>query len=143
MPKNLTKFNTSWLSRVDANNDPVDVWLKKGSISTTFKCSLCQTNDLTCGNQGWKAVEQHMNNSKHQHLLNQWKTNTKFTVSNQSTSSSIARATQAWSRQQSGWIDAPPEQIRLVPGHARWNSESHLAARGTSGRSSGLRPPRR
>jgi hypothetical protein len=46
MPKNLTKFNTSLLSRVDANNDPVDVWLKKGSISTTFKCSLCQTNDL-------------------------------------------------------------------------------------------------
>jgi hypothetical protein len=88
MPKNLTKFSTSWLSRVDANNDPVNVWLKKGSISTTFKCSLCQTNDLTCGNQGWKAVEQHMNNSKHQHLLNQWKTNTKFKITNQSASTS-------------------------------------------------------
>src|SRR5579872_5396605 len=88
MPKNLTKFNTSWLSRVDANNDPLNIWLKKGSIPTAFKCSLCQTNDLTCGNQGWKAVEQHMNNSKHQHLLNQWKTNTKFKITNQSTSTS-------------------------------------------------------
>jgi len=88
MPKNLTKFNPNWFSRVDPNNDSVKIWLKSGSTSTTFKCSLCQTTDLNCGNQGWKAVEQHMNNSKHQHLLNQWKTNTKFTVSNQSTSSS-------------------------------------------------------
>ena len=50
MPKNLAKFNTNWYA---------------GSTSTTFKCSLCQTNDLEC----------------------QWKQNSKFTVSTSSSSS--------------------------------------------------------
>ncbi|CAF0764829.1 unnamed protein product [Adineta ricciae] len=80
MPKNLTKFNTSWFSRVDSDNNPVQIWLKSGSTETTFRCSLCQTNDLNCGNQGWKAIEQHMSNYKHKNILNQWKQNTKFTV---------------------------------------------------------------
>lgn len=93
MPKNLTQFNTSWLSRVDANNDPVKIWLKMGSTSTTFKCSLCQTSDLSCGNQGWKAVEQHMNIHKHKQILSQWKNNMKFTVSTQSSSSSTNPST--------------------------------------------------
>jgi hypothetical protein len=87
MPKNLTKFNTNWFSRVDSNNDPVKIWLKSGSSSSTFKCSLCQTHDLDCGNQGWKAVQQHMNNEKHKQILRQWKQNTKFTVSKPSSSS--------------------------------------------------------
>ncbi len=46
MPKNLTKFNINWLSRVDVNNDPVKIWLKSGSTSSTFKFSLCQINEL-------------------------------------------------------------------------------------------------
>jgi hypothetical protein len=87
MPKNITKFNLNWLSRVDANNDPVKIWLKTGSTSSTFKCSLCQTNELNCGNQGWKAVEQHMSNDKHKQILRQWKENVKFTVSSSSSSS--------------------------------------------------------
>jgi len=63
MQKNLTKYKLIYVvSRVDANNDPVKIWLKMGSTSTTFKYSLCQISDLYCGNQGWKAVEQHMNN---------------------------------------------------------------------------------
>jgi len=89
MPKNLTKFNINWLSRVGVNNDPVKIWLKSGSTSSTFKCSLCQTNELDCGNQGWKAVEQHMNNDKHKQMLRQWKTNIKFTISTSSSSESV------------------------------------------------------
>ena len=76
-----------WLSRVDANNDPVKIWLKTGSTSSTFKCSLCQTNELNCGNQGWKAIQQHMNNIKHKQILRQWKENIKFTVSSSASSS--------------------------------------------------------
>ncbi|CAF0979657.1 unnamed protein product [Adineta steineri] len=87
MPKNLTKFNTGWLSRVDCNNDPVKSWLKSGSKESTFKCSVCQTTDLDCGNQGWKAIEQHMKNSKHIQKFNQWKKNTKFTVLSEPSSS--------------------------------------------------------
>ncbi|CAF4273778.1 unnamed protein product [Rotaria sp. Silwood2] len=83
MPRNLTKFNTDWLHRVDSNNDSVNTWLKKGSTSTAFKCSLCQTGDLSCGNQGWKAIEQHMNINKHKEILRQWKQNAKFRVTNQ------------------------------------------------------------
>jgi hypothetical protein len=71
MPKNLTKFNLSWLSRVDDNNDPVKIWLKTGSTSSTFKCSLCQTIELNCGNQGCKALQQHMSNDKHKQILSQ------------------------------------------------------------------------
>lgn len=87
MPKNLTKFNHNWFSRVDENNDPVKTWLKNGSTSTTFRCSLCQTDDLNCGNQGFKAVQQHMNNSKHKRLHDEWKSNAKFVVPTQSSSS--------------------------------------------------------
>ena len=83
MPKNLTSFNISWLSRSDINNDPVNIWLKKGSTQTTFKCTLCRTSELDCGNQGWKAIEQHMKNQKHQQILDQWKKNSKFSISNQ------------------------------------------------------------
>ncbi|CAF4107403.1 unnamed protein product [Rotaria sordida] len=86
MPGNLTKFNTDWLHRVDSNNDSVNIWLKKGSTPTTFKCSLCQTGDLSCGNQGWKAIEQHMNINKHKEILRQWKQNAKFRVANQTRS---------------------------------------------------------
>ncbi|CAF4012810.1 unnamed protein product [Rotaria sordida] len=93
MPRNLTKFNTDWLHRVDSNNDSVNIWLKKGSTPTTCKCSLCQTGDLSCGNQGWKAIEQHMNINKHKEILRQWKQNAKFRVLNQARSDSADSST--------------------------------------------------
>jgi hypothetical protein len=40
MPKNLTKFNISWLCRIDANNDPVNIWLKKGSTVLRVRASM-------------------------------------------------------------------------------------------------------
>ena len=43
--------------------------LKADSTSSTFKCSLCQTNELDCGNQGWKSIQQHMKNAKHKQVL--------------------------------------------------------------------------
>ncbi|CAF1507253.1 unnamed protein product [Rotaria sp. Silwood1] len=88
MPKNQTKFNLNWLSRLDENKDPVKIWLKAGPSSSTFKCTLCQTNELDCGNQGWKAVEQHMKNVKHKQILHQWKENVKFVVSSSPSNSS-------------------------------------------------------
>ncbi|CAF1514152.1 unnamed protein product [Rotaria sordida] len=93
MPRNLTQFNTDWLHRVDSNNDSVNIWLKKGSTPTTFKCSLCQTGDLSCGNQGWKAIEQHMNINKHKEILRQWKQHAKFRVANQTRSDSADSST--------------------------------------------------
>ncbi|CAF2081799.1 unnamed protein product [Rotaria magnacalcarata] len=80
MPKTLTKFNTSWLSRIDADDNPVKVRLKRGTTPTSFKCSLCQTSDLDCGNQGWRAIDQHMKVQKHKQVMNEWKQNRKFTV---------------------------------------------------------------
>ncbi|CAF1530611.1 unnamed protein product [Adineta ricciae] len=88
MPKNQTKFNINWLSRFDDSKIPVKIWLKAGPSSSTFKCTLCQTNELDCGNQGWKAVEQHMKNVKHKQILQQWKENVKFVVSSPSSNSS-------------------------------------------------------
>ncbi|CAF4497738.1 unnamed protein product, partial [Rotaria sp. Silwood2] len=88
MPRKLTKFNTDWLHRLDSNNDSVNIWLKQGSTPTTFKCSLCQTGDLCCGNQGWRAIEQHMNINRHKEILRQWKQNAKFRLTNQTRSDS-------------------------------------------------------
>ncbi|CAF3343714.1 unnamed protein product [Rotaria socialis] len=88
MPKSVTKFNDSWLHREDDNKNPVKIWLTIGSKPTTFRCSLCRTNDLDCGNQGWRAVQQHLNNFKHQQIFQEWQKNVKFIIPTQVTTSS-------------------------------------------------------
>jgi hypothetical protein len=88
MTDHKTKFNESWLNKSDGSGNPVKTWLKKGSSTTTFICTLCRTGDLDCSNKGWKAVEQHMQKEKHNKNLNILKNNSKFGFSMTSTSTS-------------------------------------------------------
>jgi hypothetical protein len=53
MPLYATKFHISWLEKIDSDGIPVKRWLKQGSSSSTFICTICKTDELTCGNKGW------------------------------------------------------------------------------------------
>ncbi|CAF1386470.1 unnamed protein product [Rotaria magnacalcarata] len=76
-----TKFNRSWLNKLDSSGNLVKSWLKKGSSETTFICTICRTSDLDCSSKRWKAVEQHMQNEKFKNNLNALKNNSKLTFS--------------------------------------------------------------
>ena len=90
MPDYKTKFNQSWLNKLDSNGNSVKPWLKQGSSETTFICTICRTGDLDCSNKGWKAVEQHMQNEKHKNNLNALKNNSQLTFSISATTSSTS-----------------------------------------------------
>ncbi|CAF2794403.1 unnamed protein product [Rotaria sp. Silwood2] len=90
MPDYKTKFNQSWLNKLDSNGNSVKTWLKQGSSETTFICTICRTGDLDCSNKGWKAVEQHMQNEKHKNNLNALKNNSQLTFSISATTSSTS-----------------------------------------------------
>ncbi|CAF3169830.1 unnamed protein product [Rotaria sp. Silwood2] len=80
MPLNATKFNTSWLQKVDTDGTPVNRWLKQGAKPSSFVCTLCKSGDLYCGNKGWQSIECHMNNKKHRDNLKLIKENSTFIV---------------------------------------------------------------
>ncbi|CAF2922929.1 unnamed protein product [Rotaria sp. Silwood2] len=90
MPDYKTKFNQSWLNKLDSNGNSVKTWLKQGSSETTFICTICRTGDLDCSNKGWKAVEQHMQNEKHKNNLNALKNNSQLIFSISATTSSTS-----------------------------------------------------
>src|SRR5271163_2807955 len=80
MPLHLTKFNISWLEKVDSDGIPVKKWLKQGTNSSTFICTLCKTDELCCGNKGWQSIERHMKNKKHCDNLKLIKENSTFVI---------------------------------------------------------------
>ena len=65
MPVHSTKFNPSWLEKLDPDGVPVKKWLKHGTGSSTFSYTVCKTGELSCGNKGWASIERHMKNKKH------------------------------------------------------------------------------
>jgi len=69
MPLYSTKFHSCWLEKLDSDGNPVKRWLKQGTNPSTFICSICKTDELSCGNKGWQSIEQHMNNKKHRDNL--------------------------------------------------------------------------
>ncbi|CAF3357733.1 unnamed protein product [Rotaria sp. Silwood2] len=80
MPRLATKFNISWLEKVDSDGVPVKRWLKQGAQPSSFICTLCKTSDLYCGNKGWQSIERHMDNKKHRDNLKLLKENNTFTI---------------------------------------------------------------
>ena len=58
MPAGHTKFNASWLSCVDVNNQTVSEWYRKGKDSYHAYCCFCD-NDIKCDNSGKAQLLQH------------------------------------------------------------------------------------
>ncbi|CAF2542619.1 unnamed protein product [Rotaria sp. Silwood2] len=91
MPDYKTKFNQSWLNKLDSNGNSVKTWLKQGSSEKNiYLYNICFTGDLDCSNKGWKAVEQHMQNEKHKNNLNALKNNSQLIFSISATTSSTS-----------------------------------------------------
>ena len=88
MPDHKTKFNPSWLNKSDTDGNSLKTWLKPGSSESTFICTLCRTDELDCGNKGWKAVEQHMMKEKHKRNVNALKKNARLHLSTSDSASS-------------------------------------------------------
>ncbi|CAF3868853.1 unnamed protein product [Rotaria sp. Silwood1] len=87
-----TKFNQSWLSKLDSNGNLVKMWLKQDSSETTFICTICRTDDLDCSSKGWKDVEQDMQHEKKINL-NALKNNSQLTFSIPATTTSSTSST--------------------------------------------------
>ncbi|CAF3349783.1 unnamed protein product [Rotaria socialis] len=64
MPQ-YTKFRPHWLTKTDSEGRNMNKWLEQGENISTFKCTLCNTSDLDCSNQGWAAIVQHMKTEAH------------------------------------------------------------------------------
>lgn len=86
MPLYSTKFHMAWLEKLDSDGTPVKRWLKSGSNASTFICTICKTDELTCGNKGWQSIERHMSNKKHRDNLKLIKENSTFIVRTEPTS---------------------------------------------------------
>ena len=46
--------------------------------SSTFVCTLCKTDGLSCDNKDWQSIERHMINKKHRDNLKLIKQSSKF-----------------------------------------------------------------
>ncbi|CAF4107155.1 unnamed protein product [Rotaria sordida] len=78
-----TKFHTSCLEKLDSDDTSIKRWLKQGANPSTFICTLCKTDELSCKNKGWESVERHMNNKKHRDNLKLIKENSTFIIRNE------------------------------------------------------------
>ncbi|CAF2834584.1 unnamed protein product [Rotaria sp. Silwood2] len=116
MPLNATKFNTSWLQKVDTDGTPVNRWLKQGAKPSSFVCTLCKSGDLYCGNKGWQSIECHMNNKKHRDNLKLIKENSTFIVQTE------PNHTQA----EPGYASSNNSMITLAPQTKNINFSDHV-----------------
>jgi hypothetical protein len=64
MPKN-TVFLSKWLHKLDNTGKVCSRWLIKGKTTSSFKCIVCNTDDLSCANGGWIDVKKHYERPKH------------------------------------------------------------------------------
>jgi hypothetical protein len=92
MPLYSTKFHISWLEKIDSDGNSVKRWLKQGSSPSTLICKLCKTDELTCANKGWQAIEQHMSNKKHRDNLKLIKENSTFITRIESSSAPLQQS---------------------------------------------------
>ena len=64
MPKN-TVFRSNWLLKLDNTGRVCSRWLTKGKTTSSFKCIVCKTDDLSCANGGWSDIKKHYERPKH------------------------------------------------------------------------------
>ena len=64
MPKS-TGFCSKWLLRSNNTNRPCSRWLTKGKIANSFRCIVCNKDDLSCANGGWIDIKRHFSRPKH------------------------------------------------------------------------------
>lgn len=64
MPRK-TDFCSKWLLKFDNTGRVCSRWLTKGKTSNSFRCTACNTDDLSCANGGWRDVKKHFDRPKH------------------------------------------------------------------------------
>ena len=64
-----TNFKDSWLDEVDVNGDSPRLYVQK-TDKYSFKCSWCQTQDLSVDNNGKQGLVQHYKSKKHRETAN-------------------------------------------------------------------------
>ncbi|CAF1602250.1 unnamed protein product [Rotaria sp. Silwood1] len=64
MPRK-TDFCSKWLLKFDNTGRVCSRWLAKGKTSSSFRCIVCNTDDLSCANGGWRDVKKHFDRPKH------------------------------------------------------------------------------
>ncbi len=64
MPRN-TDFCSKWLLKFDNTGRVCSRWLTKGKTSNSFRCIVCNSDDLSCANGGWTDVKKHFDRPKH------------------------------------------------------------------------------
>ncbi|CAF0847711.1 unnamed protein product [Adineta steineri] len=74
------------------NDNPARRWLKQGTNSSTFVCTLFKSGDRCCGNKGWQSIGCHMNNKKYRDSIKLFEDNTTFPAQTESTLSMITVA---------------------------------------------------
>ena len=91
MPGGYTKFNAAWLSHVDANNQTIGKWCRKGKDDYHAYCHFCDS-EIKCDNSGKQQVLQHAKQAKHResikHLQDNQQSKLVFASAVPSTSSS-------------------------------------------------------
>lgn len=68
MPGGKTKFSNSWLSSVDANQQTLSQWCRKGEDDFHGYCRFCDT-DIKCDNSGKPQLLQHAKKAKQHNLF--------------------------------------------------------------------------
>ncbi|CAF4237449.1 unnamed protein product, partial [Rotaria magnacalcarata] len=64
MPRKID-FCSKWLLKFDNTDRVCSRWLTKGKTSNSFRCIVCNTDDLSCGNGGWYDLKKHFDLPKH------------------------------------------------------------------------------
>ena len=64
MPRK-TVFCSKWLLKFDNTGKVCSRWLTKGKTSNSFRCIVCNTDDLSCANGGWYDLKKHFDRPKH------------------------------------------------------------------------------
>ncbi|CAF4294561.1 unnamed protein product, partial [Adineta steineri] len=106
----------SWFKKVDLSDNPVRRWMKQGTNSSTFVCTLFKTGDRCCRNKAWQSIECHMNNKKYRDSIKLFKENTTFTARTESTLSMITVA--ALSPKNISFLDQVIRAETLLPTNA-------------------------
>ncbi|CAF0912649.1 unnamed protein product [Adineta steineri] len=57
-----TDFCSKWLLKFDKTGKVCSRWLIKGKTSNSFRCTACNTDDLSCANGGWSDVKKQKHN---------------------------------------------------------------------------------
>jgi hypothetical protein len=60
-----TNFSSKWLVKLDNTGKLCSRWLTKGKTSNSFRCIVCNTDDLSCANGGWIDIKKHFDRPKH------------------------------------------------------------------------------